>query len=141
MRLFALTLSFVLSGWLASSALAQCQRGGGGSTAAPTSLTASTGTSVTTAIPLISSAELARRQLQQIYARQMETAYRQATYMQQMRQAYEQQQAVAQEKEDKRQAKLAVWRERREAELARREAAKQRNLARYNSQRSLAANR
>jgi hypothetical protein len=139
MRPFALTLTVVLSGSLASVALAQCQRGGG---AAPTATTAttSTGTAITTAIPLISSAETTRQQVQQMYMRQMETAYRQAAYMQQMRQAHEQQQAVAQAKADKRQERLTAVRERREAELARREAAKERNLARYSS-RSLASSK
>ena len=136
MKSFALTLSVVLSGSLASTAVAQCQSGGG---TAPATSTPSIGTSFTTAIPLINSAEMTRRQVQQMYRRQMQAAYMQAAYMQQMRQAHEQQQAVAHEKEGKRQEKLDVWRERREAELARREAAKERNLARYNSRRSMAA--
>ena len=94
MRPFALTLAVVLSGSLAGAAMAQCQNGGGGGGTAPATATTSSGTSFTTAIPLISSVEMTRRCVQQMYRRQMQAAYMQAAYMQQMRQAHEQQQAA-----------------------------------------------
>jgi hypothetical protein len=132
MKSCAFVLSVALAASLAGDARAQCQRGGG--TSATPTMSAGTGTVVTSAVPLVSSAEAAYQLMQRAYAQEMQRAY-----MQQMQRSYQQQQeAAAQEREDRRQQRIAVWREHRQAELARREAAKERNLARRNSDRSLA---
>lgn len=134
MKSCAFVLSMALVVALAAGAQAQCQRGGG----SPGTST-STGT-ITAGVPLIGSAETSYQAMRRAYAQEMQRAYvlqMQRAYFQQV---HEQQEAIAQDKEDKRQQRIAVWREHRQAELERREAAKARNLARRNSDRSLASN-
>jgi E3 ubiquitin-protein ligase DOA10 len=119
MKSCALVLSIALAVSLAGDARAQCQRGGGRAT--PT-MSTSTGTAITTTIPLVSSSELAYQMMQRAY----------------LQQAYEQEEAAAKDLENRRQQRISVWREHRQAELARREEAKARNLARRNSEPALA---
>lgn len=134
MKPVTLVLALVLPALLVDGARAQCQRGGGGGSSMATT---SIGTSLTTAIPLNYS--LGGQSMEQAYRQQMQMAYQQAAYLEQMRQAYQQQQAGAAQHQQKRQQKLDAVRERREAELARRAAAKERNLALRDSKHSLVA--
>jgi hypothetical protein len=132
MKSCAWFLSLALAASLAADARAQCQRGG----AAPAtpSMSTTTGTAITTTVPLVSSAELASQMMQRAYAQEMQRA----CVMQMQQQVYQQQEAFAQAKEEKRQHRIDVWRGYRQAELERREAAKARNLARRSTATSLA---
>jgi hypothetical protein len=131
MKSCVFVLSLALAASLAADACAQCRRGG---TPATPSMSTSTGTVVTTTVPLVSPGELAYQMMQRAYVQEMQRAY-----VLQLQRNYEQQQeAAAQDKLDRKQARISVWREHRQAELARREAAKARNLAQRDSEANLA---
>jgi hypothetical protein len=125
MRFCAFLFSAALLASLAGDSRAQCQRGAGRATPSP-GLTTATGTSITTTVPIVASGESASQMMQRLYAQEMQRAYVLQMQRAYLEQAHERQQSLAKAKEAKRQERIAYWKEYREAEKARREAAKNR---------------
>lgn len=135
MRLFAIGLSLALLATLTTTAYAQ--RGGGEGCRARSGA-ASMGPRVEGSSNYVSQVELARQYMARLQQQELTKSY----YQQVQETATKEEQLVADQKEAKRQEKITAIKERRAAELAKREAAKARNLARRNStSREVASNK
>ena len=126
MKFRVVALSVALLALISASAFAQgggCRSGGG---RGPSVSMAGTERASAFRGTLTSPTEVARQYMLQLQQQEMAKAY-----MQQMQEtASHQSRAAAKEQEEKRQEKISAIKERRAAELARREATKARNLAR-----------
>jgi hypothetical protein len=136
MKLLAICLSVALLGAGTNTALAQRPGGGGGGgcrSGAMNSMGPREGTG-----NFVSQIELARQYMMRVQQQEFARSYFQQVH----ETAAKEEQRIADEKEAKRQEKIAAIKERRAAELAKREAAKARNLARRSStSREVASNK
>jgi hypothetical protein len=135
MKLLAICLSVALLGAWSNEALAQRPGGGGGGcrSGAMNSMGPREGTG-----NYVSQIELARQYMMRVQQQEFARSYFQQVH----ETAAKEEQRLADEKDAKRQEKIAAIKERRAAELAKREAAKARNLARRNStSREVASNK
>lgn len=136
MKLLAICLSVALLGAWTHAAIAQGPGGGGGG--CRSGAMNSMAPRVEGSGNYVSQIELARQYLTRVQQQELARSY----YQQVHETAAIEQQRVAEEKDAKRQEKIAAIKGRRAAELAKREANKARNLARRNStSREVASNR
>jgi hypothetical protein len=136
MKLLAICLSVALLGAGTNTALAQRPGGGGGGgcrSGTMNSMRPREGTG-----NYVSQIELARQYMMRVQQQEFARSYFQQVH----ETAAKEEQRLADEKDAKRQEKIAAIKERRATELAKREAAKARNLARRSStSREVASNK